>query len=190
MLNYYYYYFIKENQWDHGFWHFKIKNRKQNPCTLEVDAMSWLKFLFVYPSQQSGHSPHLNYNKSIHNSYKLVIYTISIHSYNTWALLEAIGGNNHRGAWYFHSGPDDDLPTIGELPHFNKNFDWALSAASESPWIESYCPRNQDTNSNEIFNNTAPLGVFCFWKTNLQCLVQMCQTDKQATIIHISSKNS
>ena len=47
--------------------------------------------------------------------------------------MEAIGGNNHRGAWYFHSGPYDDLPTIGELPHFSRNFNRALSVASESP---------------------------------------------------------
>ena len=71
--------------------------------------------LSLWPSHQSGHSPHLKYSTSIHNSYNLVICTISIHNYSTWALLEAIGGNNQRGAWYFHSGPDDDLPTIGTL---------------------------------------------------------------------------
>ena len=77
----------------------------------------------LWPSHQSGHSPHLIYNKSIHNSYNLVICTISIHSYSTQALMEAIGGNNHRGAWQFHSDLDDDMPTIEELPHFSRNFD-------------------------------------------------------------------
>ena len=39
--------------------------------------------LSLWPSHQSGHSPHLKYNTSIHSySYNLVICTISIHNYN------------------------------------------------------------------------------------------------------------
>ena len=102
--------------------------------------------------------------------------------------MEANGGNNHLGAWYFHLGPDAEFTIIGERPHFSKNFDRALSASSEFPTIELYCPRSQDTSSNQMFRNTSPLGSFRCWKTNIHRLVQMCQTEKHATNIHISSK--
>ena len=39
-----------------------------------------------------------------------------------------------------------------------------------------------------MFSNTSPLGSFRCWKTNIHRLVQMCQTEKHATNIHISSK--
>ena len=41
-----------------------------------------------------------------------------------------------------------------------------------------------------MFSNISPFGSFRCWKTNIRRLVQMCQTDKHATNIHISSKKA